>query len=146
MRRAEHRSVNVKRLRRGTQALPAGCVCESAGAAWAGRPAERCGAAVRGSDVAARPGVGRGLESRPRVPPAESGMEIVLFRGRRVCKGIRSNLYLLHTWYKLLLIPSHRAGGARRVRRPGIRSNLYQVRNRYMTLVPVAHLLHLASY
>ena len=46
MRRAEHRNVNVKRLRRGTQALPAGCVCESAGAAWAGTPAERCGAAV----------------------------------------------------------------------------------------------------
>ena len=74
MRRAEHRSVNVKRLRRGTQALPAGCVCEIAGAAWAGTPAERCGAAVRGSDVSARPGVGRGLESRPRVPPAESGV------------------------------------------------------------------------
>ena len=54
MRRAEHRNVNVKRLRRGTQALPAGCVCEGAGEAWAGTPAERCGAAVRGSDVAAR--------------------------------------------------------------------------------------------
>ena len=44
---------------------------------------------------------------RGRRSPAASGMEIALFRGRRVCKGIRSNLYLLHTWYKCHLISSH---------------------------------------
>ena len=56
MHRAERRNVNDKRLRRGNHALLAVCVCvcEGAGAAWAGTPAERRGAAVRGSDVAAR--------------------------------------------------------------------------------------------
>ena len=104
MRRAEHRSGNVKRLRRGTQALSAGCVCESAGAAWAGTPAERRGAAVRGSDVAARPGVGRGLESSAAGAAGRVGRAPDRHSEGSRRPGIRSNLYLLHTWYKLLLI------------------------------------------
>ena len=84
MRRAAQRNVNDMRLRWGNHALPAGCVCEGAGAAWAGTPAERRGAAVRGSDVAARPGVWRQTCTRHPVIP--------------------QHLYLLHTWYKCHLI------------------------------------------
>ena len=137
MRRAEHRNANVKRL--GDSGAP-GRVCVRK--RWRGMGGD-AGGEVRGCGAWVRCGRAPWRRARPGVSAAgAAGVRKPQGLWRQTCTrrpGIRSNLYLLHTWYKLLLIPSHRAGGARRVRRPGIRSKLYQVCNRYKLLLIPLH-------
>ena len=64
-------------------------------------PKSRPGAAWSG------PGAAWSAPSASNIRDPKNKGQQALFRGRRVCKGIRSNLYLLHTWYKLLLVPLH---------------------------------------